>query len=216
MEQRPGSGAPGGVGSGDPASTPRRPRVDRWSWRTRGRQARGLDGSRWRPPWRPAVRDSEAGRAGSPLGPCPAPQGLHHQGDCVRRLCSSSAHLSTRAGRGATPLWPLQRGDAVATSQRHVPLAPSATQGLRFMPNLAGFSQKPRTEKRNPFTDEEDKRERLRKLRELQRPGRSPPCSARRLACEAFLSALQRFILASGSPWFCELLAALVRFVTIY
>lgn len=84
------------------------------------------------------------------------------------------------------------------------------------MLNLAGFSQKPRTEKRNPFTDEEDKRERLRKLRELQRPGRSPPCSARRLACEAFLSALQGFILASGSPWFCELLAALVRFVTIY
>lgn len=55
-----------------------------------------------------------------------------------------------------------------------------------------------------------------RKLRELQRPGRSPPCCARRLACEAFLSALQGFILASGSPWFCELLAALVRFVTIY
>lgn len=42
------------------------------------------------------------------------------------------------------------------------------------------------------------------------------PAGPRRLACEAFLSALQRFILASGSPWFCELLAALVRFVTIY
>lgn len=213
MEQRPGSGAPGGAGSGDPTSTPRRPRVDRWSWRTRGRQACGLEGSRWRPPWRPAVRDSEAGRAGSPLGPCPAPQGLHHQGDCVRRLCSSSAHLSTRAGRGATPLWPLN----VGTLWRHHKDTCPSLQVQRKVYALCrislDFHKNP--ELKNEILSQMRKTSE-RKLRELQRPGRSPPCSARRLACEAFLSALQGFILALGSPWFCELLAALVRFVTIY
>lgn len=143
-EPRPGSGTPGGAGCGDPASTC-----------GAGRQGRGLEGSGWpsrRLPWCPGVRGCEASRAGSPLGPCPTPQGLHQQGDCARRLCSSRAHLSTRTGREATAcLWPLQRGDAVGTSQRHLPLAPAATRGLRFMLNLSGFSQKHGTGKLNSF-----------------------------------------------------------------
>lgn len=92
-EPRPGSGTPGGAGCGDPASTC-----------GAGRQGRWLEGSGWpsrRLPWCPGVRGCEASRAGSPLGPCPTPQGLYRRATVRVRFVPPG--LTSPRGPGGKP-----------------------------------------------------------------------------------------------------------------